>query len=1689
MTAPDGPRGRSAIWRERADRLRHGWRPWLTSRTGSGIVTAIVVVALVMTAASNGLPAPTGEPSGAPSATPRPVSTPAATAPAEEAWGDLALPAWEPVAELRPVSVNTSGVAIDTAFTLRSRTSADAADLAAGLTADPPISFAIQPGSTAAEATVVPSEPLAEGVVYRIRLADPTGALAGSWAYRTERPLHVVGTVPANETTGVPVDTGIEVEFDQDGVAHIAAHFSIEPAADGRFESHGRTIAFVPRKALATATMYRVTIGSGVTMTGSDQVLEAPVTFAFETAGPGGPTTSWDVGLGRPILEATPDEAPLLGVDVVQADTAPAPTSLPFEIYRLVSFDAARAAAITLAGDPGWGSWATNNLVDTAGLPRVAAFDGSFESTSPYGYMVVRFPAPLAAGWYVVVVPRDGRDRQVLLQVTTLSAFALTSETRTLAWVNDTATDAPIAGAEVADPAGRQLGTTGPAGLLDVATPASLVHVDTGDGSMPGPTLLTVLAPDGRQLLVVLGMRSNTSAYDWARNDMSRADAPDRRWWRVTSTDRTTYRSTDTVHAWGLLRSRLDGSVPAGLELTLRSPEGSSEAGPWLAQIPITPTARGTWAADVPIADLPLGGYVVELHAAGVVASSTWLAVAEIRKPAYQIEVVTDRGATVAGEPVSITGRATFFDGTPMVGLDLTVDAFAGTRTVTTDADGRLAVTLDARAGDYGPDYHYISVTPVNPEEGEISGSTAVFVYPSSSWIEASGTVTGGQVEIAGTLSQVDLERVARELAANGWPEDPAGAPVSGATVTVRVVELVSVTRQVGTTYDYLEKKVIPLLEYSTREVAVGTYTTTSGAGGSIALSVPAPTADGTYSATLTARDAAGRTARTNIQASPPGDPGDVSGPVRPYLEKPNTCGGYREEQAVGETIELTVHDGDGSVSTGGRYLFVVAGGGIRDAAVQEASTLTRTYAEADLPSLDIVAIRFQDGVYVETNRVFIRTRPEERTLGVEITADRSRYAPGGRAGLSIRTTDAAGNPVAADVVVRAVDEKLFAIGGAFDVDVLSELLSPLGDGLLQSYVSHPLPMPLGGDGCGDTTGGGRDDFRDSALFTLLSTGGDGRGSVAFDLPDDLTSWHVSATAIASDLQAGSGSLLVPVGLPFFADAILASDYLAGERPILRVRSFGDDLAASDRVRFTISAPDLLLPPTSVDAAAFATATLELPELPLGVHDVTVSAAVIGDASRTDRMTRRIVVRSSRLSVATTEVTTPAGAGDVGGTGLTTYVVTDAGRGSLVPLLTDLAHGSGARSDRLLAATLARELLVGSFGFDAAALPPIDLDLARYQRAGIALLPYSSTDLPLTALMAIVAPERLDRDMARFGLTDWLHDGTATREREIIATAGLAGLGDDVLDELRAVDIESVTTREALWTALGLIASGDEDGARVIERALLDEHGQALGPWVRLDVGETLADTLDAASLLALVAAGVGDPVAASLDRYVREVRTSEGLYALSGIGVIRWTLDRLPRAAATFAWTVDGERHEEALAPGASWSVALTERQRAGLQLETIEGAIAVVASWTRVPSPADLPSGELVTIERTVTPAGGASTTGLVKVRLHVVFAPTVPSGCWDVSDRTPSGLAPLASVHGWPGGEDSRLVIWPYEVSGQRVGWCLDPSARRDVVLGYSARLVSAGTFTWEPAVVQSVSAPEIGATTPVTTYTIR
>jgi uncharacterized protein YfaS (alpha-2-macroglobulin family) len=107
-------------------------------------------------------------------------------------------------------------------------------------------------------------------------------------------------------------------------------------------------------------------------------------------------------------------------------------------------------------------------------------------------------------------------------------------------------------------------------------------------------------------------------------------------------------------------------------------------------------------------------------------------------------------------------------------------------------------------------------------------------------------------------------------------------------------------------------------------------------------------------------------------------------------------------------------------------------------------------------------------------------------------------------------------------------------------------------------------------------------------------------------------------------------------------------------------------------------------------------------------------------------------------------------------------------------------------------------------------------------------------------------------------------------------------------------------------------------------------------------------------------------------------------------------------------------------------------------------------------------------------------------------VSFGASAPKGCYQVTDLLPSGLAPVAALDDWQSQDADAArtrVQMPYEVIGQRVSWCVDPTHGKSFTLGYSARVVSPGTYRWEPAVAQFGTAPTLGAATAEDSYTIR
>ncbi|HSJ00043.1 MAG TPA: Ig-like domain-containing protein [Patescibacteria group bacterium] len=1664
-------------------------RAWLRAHASRRNVIAagtagVVLIAAVVLLVTGAPPTETANrsPSPSPSAAPATPGVSASAQPTDPGeWTALTLEPHQPVAELVPDAVDGSGISTDASFAFRSLTSTPAVDLAAGLVADPAVELAVSPGPSADVAIVRPADDLAENARYRIELRDPDGALIGEWTFRTGGPLHVVRQLPEDATTQVPLDIGIELEFDQDGVTGVADRFSIEPSVPGDFEVHGRTWVFVPDRALAAATLYTVSLSAGVGIEGSSQVLEEDMQFAFETAGPQSQRSEPRVVFERPVHEIRPSEAAVIPIDVGGDTGEGSVITRRLVVYALPGLDGALGAARTLSVDRGWATWSSNGNVATEGLDEVAAFD--VEVSVAWNAQHLSLPTGLPAGWYLLELQQEGRASQVVLQVTDLAAYVLVSETRTIAWVNDLALDAPVPGAVLGITDGSVIARTDSAGLLDVATPDALLGGPDADGALE---LLLVSAPDGRRVIAPLG-GDGYGYWNWYQM------ASSSEWWLLLGTDRLQYRNDDTIRVWGLIRSRADRSVPGDLELRLVS--GYDMQGPPIARVPVTASARGVITGELPVRGLPPGEYNIGLFVGRESVTQASVSITDIRKPTFQVDVSSDRRAYIDGETVTVRAGATFYDGTAAPGLQLRVSASPvtgdGEQVVAVDAAGVAEVTYEASTSGPSVEGGGIYASPAQPEEGTSYGHSSIAVLPSTAWLDADATFGESGVTVTGRVTRVDLAAAEAQVLEHGWVEDPSGDPWAGRKVTVEIDRVTWTEVQIGTTYDFLQKKVVPNYQYEHSVESVGTFTPSSGADGSFLLEVPAEMSNGGIQLTLSTVDDAGRRIEISRWAASP--VGDSRPSTFPYLEQRAACGFSTSLLAsLGESVSVTMRSGEGAPSAEGRTLFVVGQLGVDEVMVTTGADITRAFDEDAVPSLTVRAVRLSPAGYIVTNDVTVRVDADDKAIAVALEADRERYRPGDEVTLSITTTRSDGTPIAAEVIVQAIDLKLFAIGAAQEVDT-SGLMRPVPSGFLRSYASHRVPPPNFGDGCGATTGGDeiRDDFQDLATFQTVTTDAQGRASATFEVPDDLTSWAVSATAVGDLLESGTGVLEVPVGLPFFVDAIMAPEYLAGEEPVVLLRAYGDALADGDAVRFTIDAPALGADGLAVEGRAFATVRVPLPALSLGEHEVTITAERTGPGPElSDGVLRVLRVVPTRLrALETAYDLVPTTFEPPGGDGMTTYVVTDGGRGALIPVLHDLAWTSSARFDSSLAADMARTILIDEFALPDADLPPSGFaGMHGHPPEGFALLPYASADLFLTARTALVAPDRVPVDFVRSALRTEA-DETSSRERRIVALAGLAGIGDDVLDELRATEVDDLTLRERAWLALGYQAVGDQAAAREIERAILTDHGQRLGPWVRLDAGTITPESAEVTASMLLLAAELRDPIAADIARYLIDNPSSEYLPVLEQIGFVRSAIEWLPRQEARFAWTVDGERHEETIEGGQPFTLRLTADQRRSFILERLDGEVMVASSWAREAVAADLPDDPSVTIERTVSPAGHAPADDFVRVTLNVSFGTGAPAGCYEVTDLVPSGLAPVITPIGqwWDGGGGDR-VIGPYAVEGQHVSWCVDPEMDAPIRLGYSARVVTPGTYTWEPAVIQSVAAPSVGSSTPVISYTI-
>ncbi len=201
-----------------------------------------------------------------------------------------------------------------------------------------------------------------------------------------------------------------------------------------------------------------------------------------------------------------------------------------------------------------------------------------------------------------------------------------------------------------------------------------------------------------------------------------------------------------------------------------------------------------------------------------------------------------------------------------------------------------------------------------------------------------------------------------------------------------------------------------------------------------------------------------------------------------------------------------------------------------------------------------------------------IRVPKRDRRLQVAVTTDRERYQPGQPMRVSVEVKNAAGRPTSADLSVGVVDEAIYALSQELHPDPVRFFHPTRRHGVLRSgstdWSFHDLlrrqrpvwslKQTKRGDFKADDDDKVRQNFKDTAHWTpFVAAGSDGKASVDLVLPDNLTAWRATATAITADTKIGVGRSSKPSSKPLQVALTLPRTLSVGEeaRAIALVRN------------------------------------------------------------------------------------------------------------------------------------------------------------------------------------------------------------------------------------------------------------------------------------------------------------------------------------------------------------------------------------------------------------------------------------------------------------------------------------------------------------------------------------------------------
>lgn len=763
----------------------------------------------------------------------------------------------------------------------------------------------------------------------------------------------------------------------------------------------------------------------------------------------------------------------------------------------------------------------TEPPIDVAGLPVAATWQQEYSGVDTFSKQSVTLPS-VPSGLYVIEAahPSLGQARALVAVGRSVLVVKRGSGGQLVAWASTLQTGAPISGMTItvydAQATPMATGLTGANGVA---------HFQLGAG----------------EPVLALGQTSNETTiagldWQWRANEGYG-------YWQVAEeqdytvylhTERPLYRPGDTVYYSAIVRANVNAgyNVPdlsTPISITLRDSRNNLVA----TQLK-TADEFGALAGEFRLADEPpLGQYQLELAIQGQVQRQT-LHVEDYRKPEYEVSVALPGVFAIAGDPVAVTVAADYFFGQPVANAAVRLQVYRdpyywgywdewGVADVGAAAPGDLIADLTGVTDSAGRWNTSITV--------DASESTDARYRFKATVTDARGLPVAGEQGMAVFWNSYKLAlatgrygyRNTEPVTARVTARTHSDMPLPGQLITVR---LLRDEWPANTTTD-----VIP-----PRQVTTG-----SAGEATIELGLLPP---GWYRLVATGVDDRSRavTAERYLWIY-----SDAANDWWFASDSQLSITADRASYAPGETATLLIQS-----QVQGVALLTLERAGVYE---ERIVNLNGPITTVEVP----ITTDFAPNVYAKVH-LFDRTAADaenataegkllvaqtelavpavDRRLQVAVTPDQASYRPGQLATLTVRVTNANGQPVRARVSLALVDEALFALQPDLSGDLFDAFYGRRPATVLtyhslareSSYYYWPVteapdagaedPVPT--PGATGQQSAVRRLFLDTAYWNpSLVTGDNGIATVTLTLPDNLTTWRIHARAVTIASQVG----------------------------------------------------------------------------------------------------------------------------------------------------------------------------------------------------------------------------------------------------------------------------------------------------------------------------------------------------------------------------------------------------------------------------------------------------------------------------------------------------------------------------------------------------------------------------------------